>query len=92
MLQKYHFQIGMQHRQQKGHCIRDLKTQVILFRKDLRLKMTDAEISNVISRDLVDIVDQKLKLATWYSQVEATVFKARVLSKKARVANGIESF
>ena len=31
MLQKYHFQIGMQHRQQKGHCVRDLKTQVILF-------------------------------------------------------------
>ena len=31
MLQKYHFQIGMQHRQQKGHCVRDLNTQVILF-------------------------------------------------------------
>ena len=31
MLQNDHFQIGMQHRQQKGHFVRDLNTQVILF-------------------------------------------------------------
>ena len=31
IMQNYHFQIGMQHRQQKGHFVRDLNTQVILF-------------------------------------------------------------